>query len=1747
MEILTNLVGPQRPDAAAEKNDGSLGSFLGQATDTMDVAALRAAVLANTGVSTLASFTPPVRARVERWVIALASDDEHQALETFAAVQDFVRELQSKGYDKDPESVAATETVLIALLGHHVNFIRESAVVWLNVLYDGHMLQVDEALPVTIACAGESCSVVVPLVAQRLAMLDSALLSQRTVVLRLFSPDPSRKAPPKWTNVPLTYDEASSSLHAQLDEFPCPGYYDWIIAEPSSLQPAFVEGIPVDSHRRLRGRFVVQPSKTRELSIAEVPVDEIGAVWDEDTGRLRSRGSFDAVLPLLPELQVGGTNAVYLMGALERPKDDAAASPFAVVDRATPSSLLGGEAAFKNLVSEMNRLDIKPIVDGFERVSRTRMHRKYRHLTVETLNSRGIPLRHPGTDGRENQWEDTALLNYRRVEAWDLLISEVKTLATKYGVRGIRLDNAQSLPPILAPFTDELFRQDPDGKPHYTVSEIFFGAVVKANEEFGYWTSDAGLERGYPNPFLVKFCREMWNEFPDFLVVAESNFHREPPLLTSGAVAHSIRIPQIVASISGKSLRRDGTVVRIPGNKRSTARTLSRLFKNDRIELPKNSIMVGSTCTHLSPYPSVLYGRRSWLAVDLLYFLPFIPMEIVGESKGRAYRMNSAPMENHEEVSEYDVHFDAVLPKSPKRSGQSSPAETGLQSLSLGPGGLSASSSRGAGSPATGASSFGSAGGTALGAPTLAKGTLNTGTAPLGGLAAVTSVTSLAGSAPGMMRMTQSQHQQQVLNNGTGTPNSSLTPSSSSLPPTSDSKKPKMKRRGSLADLRRTPSQSNMVRSRSRDDMRGSTVKSMTADDVRRMSSVEHQVREDIDPSSGFDISQIKGHYTHRALLRGQIEALKGGSMCILNVDQHLKEQVFAFARYTEREVVLFIINFADAREGHHHANGCNVELDLRALWDHLPENYVSSKAAMSFYSVVDGFSDAEHSTEIYTLEELCFRGYGVHTPPLSTAMLRLKPLGTSPELVNEHYAQCLQRLQSAEAGDLKDPRENMAIASLARGAATSLSAFATSLHKLREGLRNEGCDDESVLRIMQLCIQRASQLRFLVAYEGVPGPKDFDPPVAERIVAYLTHLSTAARDESLLAVARALVARTTKLGPLVFLTAELGRFSTAGGLGVMVDELTKGLAALGLEVYVISPYYTVNRKNQTGYLGENIHWTKNMVVNLGTHEVECGIFEGVENGVNLVFIERGDYFPKVYADPGGAVRHMQTVILMSLGSLEVCCQKGLTPGLVVSNDWLPSMASGYRNFFGPFFDNTSFYHIIHNLGDGAYEGRCYPSPQEGALEHVHRLPRHLVMNDSWESKVCNPSRTALLTVDNWGTVSPSYLKELLAGHPLSDLLQIAKSPFGYPNGIRQGEREAALRERGAASHEEAKELLQKRYFGFQQGDPSIPLFAFVGRITSQKGVHLILNAVDELIAHTGGKIQILVGGPANYSDAYSAGCARHMHDLKRRHPWCFWAGPDDFFTDGPLVNLGASFGLMPSAFEPGGIVQQEFFVAGTPVVAFRTGGLKDTVHEWRADEMEGNGFTFESYNQGDFVWAVKRALRVFSHPEEYSELRQSAYDTTIDVSQVAWAWSSEFHRLRNAMYTRTEVVHQAISESSTEASDLLDPDARVISLAWTGPGEKVICKGSFDGWTAEWTLVSPAVAIGQTRNGVANGRGKGAVKGTAKANAKTCTIRVRPGEYMYKFKVDGEWTVADDQDTKQDSAGFTNNVVVVR
>jgi glycogen synthase len=199
-----------------------------------------------------------------------------------------------------------------------------------------------------------------------------------------------------------------------------------------------------------------------------------------------------------------------------------------------------------------------------------------------------------------------------------------------------------------------------------------------------------------------------------------------------------------------------------------------------------------------------------------------------------------------------------------------------------------------------------------------------------------------------------------------------------------------------------------------------------------------------------------------------------------------------------------------------------------------------------------------------------------------------------------------------------------------------------------------------------------------------------------------------------------------------------------------MVDELSVGLAKLGQEVIVISPYYDRNRKGVTGYLEKDpagFQYVDNISVQ-ADHKFTLGVHEGIVNGVKLVFLHHAEIFPAPYADLGAANVTRQLAVF-GKACLEYCCKRMNIPSVCVTNDWFTGLVAGYAKTqqFGPTFNGTTFMHICHNLQE-TYEGRIYPSPREGALEFIHGLPRDCLVDPSWTTIMVNPSRCAILMSD---------------------------------------------------------------------------------------------------------------------------------------------------------------------------------------------------------------------------------------------------------------------------------------------------------------------------------------------------------------------------------------------------------------
>jgi len=371
---------------------------------------------------------------------------------------------------------------------------------------------------------------------------------------------------------------------------------------------------------------------------------------------------------------------------------------------------------------------------------------------------------------------------------------------------------------------------------------------------------------------------------------------------------------------------------------------------------------------------------------------------------------------------------------------------------------------------------------------------------------------------------------------------------------------------------------------------------------------------------------------------------------------------------------------------------------------------------------------------------------------------------------------------------------------------------------------------------------------------------------------------------------------------------------------------------------------------------------------------------------------------------------------LFNLACLHLAQLEDIKPSIVLTNDWYMGLAAAYRKarYFNDYFDNSKFLHIVHNLGD-AYQGRIYVnnSCDVGHIRYLTGLNVDWLIDPYWNDKIFNPSRCAVICSDQWATVSKSYRKEIKQGCSLSPILNNFKEPFAFPNGVRVQDIKARLDKLG--EYKDEKIRLLKKYFDVSHEDTKkydeLVLFGFVGRICEQKGVHLILESVEHILKVTNNNAYFVLGGMVDGSE-YSAYCATLMKDLVRKYKDNFWANPDEFFTEGINLTKAADFFLMPSLFEPGGIVQHEALIAGTPVIAFSTGGLRDSIKEFNITTGEGNGFVFNEHNPMDFTAAVLRSLNVLKIPKAYKTISENCKTSFMDVGTVAQAWRGEFYRL---------------------------------------------------------------------------------------------------------------------------------------
>lgn len=450
-------------------------------------------------------------------------------------------------------------------------------------------------------------------------------------------------------------------------------------------------------------------------------------------------------------------------------------------------------------------------------------------------------------------------------------------------------------------------------------------------------------------------------------------------------------------------------------------------------------------------------------------------------------------------------------------------------------------------------------------------------------------------------------------------------------------------------------------------------------------------------------------------------------------------------------------------------------------------------------------------------------------------------------------------------------------------------------------------------------------------------------------------------------------MADSSKKMQIVFASAECAPFVKTGGLGDVAGSLPAALVRAGAEVIVMVPKYATIKDE---YKAQMEHFS-DFYVSLGWRNEYCGLEKLERDGVTYMFIDNERYFARDYPygffDDGERFAFFSKAITESLQHLPA----GFECDILHCNDWQTALAPVFlREFYQglPLYDRVKTVFSIHNV---AFQGQFSDTVMEDILGVAH-IP---AAASQLRCDACsiNYMLGALRYADAITTVSPTYANEIQTpefGEGLDGVLRERSYALqGILNGIDVAGFDPATDKRIAANYTVedrsgkavCKAKLQEE-LGLEVRDDR-PLMVMVTRLTRQKGMDLVMYALDRILAG-GVQVAVLGTGDRDYEDGL-----RYFQD---KYPGTMAARIEFDPALSQRMYAAADMFLMPSKFEPCGLSQIIAMRYGTLPIVRETGGLKDTVIPYNEFTGEGTGFSFSNFNGDEMGDAVFRAARLF-------------------------------------------------------------------------------------------------------------------------------------------------------------------------
>lgn len=500
----------------------------------------------------------------------------------------------------------------------------------------------------------------------------------------------------------------------------------------------------------------------------------------------------------------------------------------------------------------------------------------------------------------------------------------------------------------------------------------------------------------------------------------------------------------------------------------------------------------------------------------------------------------------------------------------------------------------------------------------------------------------------------------------------------------------------------------------------------------------------------------------------------------------------------------------------------------------------------------------------------------------------------------------------------------------------------------------------------------------------------------------------------------------TSKKMQIVFASAECAPFVKTGGLGDVAGSLPAALVRAGAEVIVMVPKYATIKDE---YKAQMEHFA-DFYVSLGWRNEYCGLEKLERDGVTYMFIDNERYFARDYPygffDDGERFAFFSKAITESLQHLPA----GFECDILHCNDWQTALAPVFlREFYQglPLYDRVKTVFSIHNV---AFQGQFSDTVMEDILGVAH-IP---AAASQLRCDACsiNYMLGALHYADAITTVSPTYAGEIQTpefGEGLDGVLRERSYALqGILNGIDVAGFDPATDKRIAANYTiddrsgkaVCKAKLQEE-LGLEVRDDR-PLMVMVTRLTRQKGMDLVMYALDRILSG-GVQVAVLGTGDRDYEDGL-----RYFQD---KYPGTMAARIEFDPALSQRMYAAADMFLMPSKFEPCGLSQIIAMRYGTLPIVRETGGLKDTVIPYNEFTGEGTGFSFSNFNGDEMGDAVFRAARLFwDNREAWNQLVTQAMS-----QDFSWTRSADKY-LDLYFFMHPEIERPAGVEAAAEKAE---------------------------------------------------------------------------------------------------------------